>query len=268
MRLADSLEKGLWIKKKRGDNMRFGECTDIGRMRETNEDSYFTYMNEKLVGAMVADGMGGENAGEVASKMASMIVKDSIIRKFNPNMNYVECGEMIRRAFVEANEEIFQYAKHHKEAEGMGTTASMGFVYNNKLITVHVGDSRVYTVTKDEIKQITTDHSYVQELLRRGTITDEDARNHPQKNVITRAIGTEPNIKVDVGIQNYNGETVFICSDGLSNLVTDEVIMETINKDDDLQMAMVKLVELANKKGGNDNITCVAFDLGGEENKI
>ena len=241
--------------------MRMGECTDIGRMRDTNEDSYFSYLNENLIGGMVADGMGGHNAGELASRMTTMIVKDSIIQKFNPDLNYIDCGEMIRRSFVDANEEIYQYAKHHEEAEGMGTTASLGFVYKNKLITVHVGDSRVYTVTPTEIKQITTDHSYVQELLRRGTITEEDVRNHPQKNIITRAIGTEPTIKVDVGIKDYNGEVVFICSDGLSNLVTDEQIFEVINENDDLQMAMVRLVELANKKGGNDNITCLAFDV-------
>lgn len=241
--------------------MRMGECTDIGRMRDTNEDSYFSYLNENLVGGMVADGMGGHNAGELASRMTTMIVKDSIIQKFNPDLNYIECGEMIRRAFLEANEEIFQYAKHHEETEGMGTTASLGFVFKNKLITVHVGDSRVYTVTPDEIKQITTDHSYVQELLRRGRITEDDAKTHPQKNIITRAIGTEPTIKVDVNIKDYNGEVVFICSDGLSNLVSDDQILEVIKKNDDLQMAMVKLVELANKKGGNDNITCLAFDV-------
>jgi len=248
--------------------MRIGECTDIGRMRTTNEDSYFSYLNENLVGGMVADGMGGHNAGEVASRMTTMIVKDTIIQKFNPDLNYIDCGEMIRRAFIEANAEIYEYARHHKEAEGMGTTASLGFVYKNKLITVHVGDSRVYTVTNEQIKQITTDHSYVQELLRRGTITADDVKTHPQKNIITRAIGTEPSIKVDVNIKDYNGEIVFICSDGLSNLVSDEQILEVINRNDDLQMAMVKLVELANKKGGNDNITCLAFDLREEEKQI
>ncbi|MBR4172836.1 MAG: Stp1/IreP family PP2C-type Ser/Thr phosphatase [Clostridia bacterium] len=241
--------------------MRIGECTDIGRMRDTNEDSYFSYLNENLVGGMVADGMGGHNAGELASRMTTMIVKDSIIRKFNPDLNYIDCGEMIRRAFVDANTEIFEYARHHEEAEGMGTTASLAFIYKGKLITVHVGDSRVYTVTPYEIKQITSDHSYVAELLRRGTITKDDVKTHPQKNIITRAIGTEPTIKVDVGIKDYNGEVVFICSDGLSNLVTDEQIFEVINENDDLQIAMVKLVELANKKGGNDNITCLAFDV-------
>ncbi len=244
--------------------MRIGEMTDIGRMRGTNEDSYFTYLNEMLIGGMVADGMGGHNAGEVASRMTAMLVKDSIIQKFDPKLSPAECGEMIKRAFIDANAEIYEYARHHKEAEGMATTASLGFIYKNKLITAYVGDSRVYTVCDTEIRQITTDHSYIQELLRLGSISPEEVENHPQKNIITRAIGTEPSIKVDVNISDYNGETVFICSDGLSNLVSDGQIFEVINKNDDLQMAMVELVELANKKGGNDNITCLAFDLDGE----
>ncbi len=241
--------------------MRMGACSDMGRVRKINEDSYFSYLNENLVGGMVADGMGGCNAGEVASRMTAMIVKDHIIRKFNPKMDYVELGEMIRRAFIEANSEIYEYACHHEEALGMGTTASMAFVYKSKLIVVHVGDSRVYTISKSSINQVTTDHSFVQELLRRGRITSNDAKNHPQKNLITRAIGTEPSIKVDVSIRDYDGEVVFISSDGLTNLVSDEQIMNIINENEDLQEGVEMLVRLANKKGGNDNITCLAFDI-------
>ncbi|MBO5059689.1 MAG: Stp1/IreP family PP2C-type Ser/Thr phosphatase [Clostridia bacterium] len=241
--------------------MRMGACSDMGRVRKINEDSYFSYQNENLVGGMVADGMGGYKAGEVASRMTTMIVKDHIIRKFNPDMDYVELGEMIRRAFIEANSEIYEYSRHHEEAAGMGTTASMAFVYRNKLIVVHVGDSRVYTISEDSINQVTTDHSFVQELLRRGRITSDDAKNHPQKNLITRAIGTEPSIKVDVSIRDYNGEVVFISSDGLTNLVSDAQIMSIINENEDLQEGVDALVLLANKKGGNDNITCLAFDI-------
>ncbi len=241
--------------------MRMGECSDIGRMRKINEDSYFSYKNAYLFGGMVADGMGGCNAGEVASRMTTMIVKDHIIRKFNPDMDYVELAEMIRRALIEANSEIYEYARHHEEAMGMGTTASMAFVYKKKLIVIHVGDSRVYTVSESNIKQITTDHSLVQELLSRGRITSDDAKNHPQKNVITRAIGTEPSIKVDVNIQEYNGETVCISSDGLTNLVSDLQIMSIINEHEDLQDAAEELVAFANKKGGVDNITCLVFDV-------
>lgn len=238
-----------------------GARSDIGRVRKVNEDSYFSYRNEKLIGGMVADGMGGYQAGEVASRMATMIVKDHIIRKFDPEMDYIQMSEVIRRAFIEANSEIYEYSRHHEEASGMGTTASMAFVYREKLIVVHVGDSRVYTIKNDEIKQITTDHSYVQELLARGRITSDDAKNHPQKNLITRAIGTEPSIKVDVNIQNYEGETVIISSDGLTNLVSDEQIKYIINLHEDLEEGVDALIALANKKGGPDNITCVAFDI-------
>ncbi len=240
--------------------MRMGAYSDTGRVRKINEDSYFSYRNENLMGAMVADGMGGHAKGEVASKMATMIIKDHIIRVFNPDMDYVELGEMIRRAFIEANAEIYEYSRHKENSEGMGTTASMAFIYKGKLIVVHVGDSRVYTVKNGIIQQITTDHSLVQELLSRGRITSDDARNHPQKNVITRAIGTDASIKVDVRIVDYNDETVIVSSDGLTNLVSDTQIMEIIDGCDDLQAGVEELVALANKKGGMDNITCIAFD--------
>ncbi len=241
--------------------MRMGAHSDVGRVRKVNEDSYFSYRNENLIGGMVADGMGGYKAGEVASKMTTMIIKDHIIRKFSPDMDYAELAEMIRRAVIEANSEIFEYAQHHEETSGMGTTASMAFIYKGMLVVLHVGDSRVYTVTQDGISQVTTDHSYVQELIKRGKISDLDAKNHPGKNYITRAIGTEGSIKVDVSTQIYNGETIVICSDGLTNLVSDEQIMSIINENEDLQEGVSALVALANKKGGMDNITCLAFDI-------
>ena len=246
--------------------MRMGAYSDTGRVRKINEDSYFSYRNENLIGAMVADGMGGHSKGEVASKMTTMIVKDHIIRKFNPDMDYVELGEMIRRALIEANAEIYEYSRRMEDAKGMGTTASMAFIFKGKLIVVHVGDSRVYTVKDGVIRQITTDHSLVQELLTRGRITSDAAKNHPQKNIITRAIGSEASIKVDVRIVDYNDETVIVSSDGLTNLVSDKQIMETIEAHVDLQEATEALVALANKKGGIDNITCIAFSQESEEN--
>lgn len=241
--------------------MKMASASDVGRVRKINEDSYFSYRNENLLGGMVADGMGGYNAGEVASRMAAMIVKDCIIREFDPEMSYAQLGEMIKRAFIEANAEIYEYACHHAEANGMGTTASMAFIYREKLIVVHVGDSRVYTIKGECIKQITTDHSFVQELVSRGSITADDARNHPQKNLITRAIGSDASIKVDVSILDYDGETILICSDGLTNMVSDEQIAERMNETDELQSGIDNLITLANKKGGIDNITCIAFSL-------
>ena len=240
--------------------MRIGAKSDIGRYRKLNEDSFFIYRNEKLVGGMVADGMGGHEAGEVASRMAADLVKEGIMDGFDPELDYVEFSEVVRRAVVNANEEIYRKNKLSQGEKSMGTTAAAAFVFRGKLITVNVGDSRVYAVG-DDIRQVTRDHSYVEELVERGEITKESARTHPQKNYITRAIGTDEFVKADVLIQTYNGETIVICSDGLTNLVSDEQIMNIVKTHEDFDDAASELVELANKKGGTDNITCVVFDV-------
>ncbi len=233
--------------------------SDIGKHRKKNEDSFFKYLNEKVTGGMVADGMGGHNSGEIASKMMCTIVKQYIISEYDPSMDYMEMAELIRAAFAEANLEIYR-ASSIKENEGMGTTATLAFIYDGKLITAHVGDSRCYKITKDSIKQLTTDHSYVNELVMSGQISESDAHEHPKRNLITRAVGMDISIKVDMDIQTYMGETILICSDGLSNMISDEQIFETINACEELEDAVEKMIELANKKGGSDNITVVAFN--------
>ncbi|MBQ7794231.1 MAG: Stp1/IreP family PP2C-type Ser/Thr phosphatase [Clostridia bacterium] len=241
--------------------MRIGAKTDIGRYRKLNEDSYFIYRNERLVGGMVADGMGGHNAGEVASKMAAELVKSGIMDGFDPNMDYVELGELVRRSILYANEEIYRKSRVEQNTTGMGTTAAAAFVFAGKLITANVGDSRVYTVKNGTIKQVTRDHSFVEELVELGEISPENAKNHPQKNYITRALGTEEFVKTDILINSYDGEIVVICSDGLTNLVSDEQILDIVTHNDDFETAAAELVKLANQKGGADNITCVVFDV-------
>ena len=186
--------------------MRIGALTDIGRYRKLNEDSYFIYRNELLVGGMVADGMGGHNAGEVASKMAAEQIKSGIMDGFYPDMDYMEFSELVRRVFVEVNEEIYRKSRVSLSNAGMGTTATAAFVYNGKLITANVGDSRVYAIKDGQIKQLTKDHSYVEELLDAGEISPEIAKNHPQRNYITRALGSEAFVKADILINDYNGE--------------------------------------------------------------
>lgn len=240
--------------------MRLGAATDIGKMRKLNEDSYFVYRNENLLGGMVADGMGGQNAGEVASAMAAKIVKEHIINEFNPDMDYAQIGEMVRIALIEANRSIFSYSKSNPELDGMGTTATLAIIYKNKLIAAHVGDSRIYLINEDGIKQVTKDHSYVQELVLRGEISKEAADSHPAKNYITRAVGSEDILKVDITILDYSGEIVLLCSDGLSNMLCDEQIEEIIKENEELQAGCEALVSLANKKGGLDNITVIAFE--------
>ena len=239
--------------------MRIGAVTDVGKQRRLNEDSYFVYRNENLLGGMVADGMGGHNAGEVASAMATQIIKEYIINSFNPDMDCMEVGEMVRRAFLKANDKIYEYSKTDSELDGMGTTSTLAIIYRDKIISAHVGDSRAYLIDGGEIRQITKDHSYVQELLSRGEITKEFANRHPAKNYITRAVGADDILKVDINISDYHGETVLLCSDGLTNMLSDEQISEIIGENENLQQGAEALVRLANKKGGLDNITVVVF---------
>lgn len=239
--------------------MRIGAVTDVGKQRRLNEDSYFVYRNENLLGGMVADGMGGQNAGEVASAMATQIIKEYIINSFNPDMDGMEVGEMVRRAFLKANDKIYEYSKTDSELDGMGTTSTLAIIYRDKIISAHVGDSRAYLIDGGEIRQITKDHSYVQELLSRGEITKEFANRHPAKNYITRAVGADDILKVDINISDYHGETVLLCSDGLTNMLSDEQISEIIGENENLQQGAEALVRLANKKGGLDNITVVVF---------
>lgn len=244
--------------------MEFSAMTDVGRQRQNNEDNYFVYQNEKLFGGMVADGMGGHNAGEVASKMAVDLIKHYIICNYDPSMDYMEITEMIRTAFQIANREIYR-GSQTEEHKGMGTTATLALVYDKKLIISHIGDSRCYAFSDGTIKQLTNDHSFVGELLRSGQITEHDAQNHPNKNMITRALGVEAFAKADINISAYNGETVLLCSDGLTNMISDRQIAEILMTSNNPDSAIHKMIELANKKGGNDNITVVVFgNLKGE----
>lgn len=236
--------------------MEISALSDIGRHRQNNEDNYFVYRNESLWGGMVADGMGGENAGELASKMAVDIVKHHIICNFDPQMDYMRLAEVVREGFMIANREIYKKAQSD-EFSGMGTTGTLAMVFDNKLIIAHAGDSRCYLVGENSINQLTEDHSYVEELLRGGHISESDARTHPKKNMITRALGTDISLKVDMNIMAYNGDTVLLCSDGLTNMISDQQILDTIRQNEQLDDAAAKMIELANKKGGNDNITVI-----------
>lgn len=238
--------------------MKFGSVTDIGMRREINEDSYYVNKSNVFPYAIVADGMGGHLAGEIASKMAVELIAKQLKSGLNKNLDYVEASEVVRRAFVYANTTIYNYAKSNYKVMGMGTTTTFAMIYQGKIITAHVGDSRTYKVD-DDIKQLTKDHSYVQELLSRGEISEEMAKNHPKKNYITRAMGAEDTVKVDVSITPYNNETLVLCSDGLTNFVDDEEIKTYIKSEKSLQKATQKLTDLANKRGGGDNITIVAF---------
>lgn len=239
--------------------MQYGAITDIGMRRRINEDNYYVNDNEKFPYAIVADGMGGHQAGEIASMIVVDIIENHLNKNLDDTLDYVEAGEVIRQAFISANSIIYNYAKNHYKIMGMGTTATLAMIFCGKVITAHVGDSRAYMIG-DSIVQITKDHSYVQELVSRGEISREMAKHHPKKNYITRAMGAEDTVKVDISIKPYNGETIILCSDGLTNFVEDDEIMEYIKRENTLQESVEELVALANERGGGDNITIVALE--------
>ncbi|NDO19831.1 Stp1/IreP family PP2C-type Ser/Thr phosphatase [Lachnospiraceae bacterium MD329] len=247
--------------------MRFGAITDIGMRRKINEDSYCIHNEEIFPYAVVADGMGGHQAGEIASRMAVDMIEDYLNKNLNEALDYVEAGETIRQSFISANSIIYNYAKNHYKVMGMGTTATLAMIYQNKIITANVGDSRAYKVSNTDIQQLTRDHSYVQELVMRGEISPEMAKHHPKKNYITRAMGAEDTVKVDISIKPYNGETLVLCSDGLTNFVDDEEILSHVKRKKALQKSAEDLTALANSRGGSDNITIVAFGKGENNNE-
>ena len=240
--------------------MQLGAVRDVGMCRKINEDNYYAMPDGDFPYAIIADGMGGHKAGEIASMMVIDVIKNQLENKLSTEQDYVEAGEVIRHAFINANSIIYNYAKEHYKIMGMGTTASLAMIYIGKIITAHVGDSRIYKIDGNEIKQITKDHSYVQELVSMGKITPEEAKFHPKKNFITRAIGAEDTVKVDVNIRPYNGEKILLCSDGLINFVSDEEIKDTMLEDNTLQENVEKLVQTANSRGGKDNITIVVLE--------
>lgn len=232
--------------------MRYGYLTDIGRLRRQNEDSVFVSEDDPLF-AVVADGMGGHNAGEVASKMAVDTISEVLLacRK----KKKVDYEDKLRDAFVLANKRIYEYAEANSKLLGMGTTAVTAILYGGRVIVGNVGDSRAYILKDGSIRQISVDHSYVWQLVMRGEITEQQAKRHPRRNYITRAMGTDKNVCVDTFSEDCSSGIILLCSDGLTNLVENFEIRDIVYGAEDLQKAAEELVALANERGGNDNIT-------------
>lgn len=240
--------------------------SNIGLVRKINEDAFYCqkhYEKGKSFICVIADGMGGHNAGEVASKMAvSQIIDffDSNISNYRYNVNdYVS---LVKDAFLYVNENVYLKSIKNKEYIGMGTTLIVVLIIDRNMIVGHVGDSRVYFIRDHSIKKITTDHSYVAELIKNGTIKPEEAHNHPQKNLITRAIGTGSTIEVDINIFDLKkGDYIVMCTDGLSNMLEETEIMNAVLLDKGLNERCNDLIKLANDKGGHDNITVIIIEV-------
>ncbi|MDO4633413.1 MAG: Stp1/IreP family PP2C-type Ser/Thr phosphatase [Eubacteriales bacterium] len=233
--------------------------TNIGQLRKVNQD--FVFASDKAVGRLpnlyiVADGLGGYNAGDRASSYAVEVIQDSIrsaAREKNP-------VRLLRKAIEAANQAIWEESHTIDKYSGMGTTIVAATVIRKTLYVANVGDSRLYLLPKkeeeQEIRQITRDHSWVEELVRLGRIDPSQRRNHPQKHVITRAVGTEPEVAVDFFEERLRaGERLLLCSDGLTNMIEDEEIASIITKEETLRSAGEQLVKTANKNGGYDNIS-------------
>ena len=236
-----------------------GLVSDVGLKRKLNEDSacYLERQNFKIY--VVADGMGGHNAGEVASKMAA----EQIVKYVDDNYSLEDEETLISKAVKTANEEIFEFSKTNDKLNGMGTTVTACLITTNSIYVANVGDSCCIALRNGELKKITKDHSLVQELLDSGSISELEAINHPKKNIITRALGTNIDVNVDVfKIENHEYDLLILCSDGLTNELTKDEILRIIKRENNYINMAYDLVNLAKEKGGRDNITVLLF--GGE----
>ena len=229
------------------------------RKREINQDYYYIPTTDKLDLYILADGMGGYNGGEVASKLAIDSVKKYIENNFEKEKETKESIlNLIKSAIEYANMIVYKKSKEVKELEGMGTTIDVCLIYNNKIFIGHVGDSRIYRIRQNVMRKLTKDHSYVQKLIEDGTITREEAMTHPKKNMLMKALGCTPYVEPDVRARNYIvGDILIMCSDGLTNMVKEEEIYKTVIED--AVEAPKKLIEQANKLGGYDNITVITI---------
>lgn len=230
--------------------------TDIGQVRSHNEDSggVFYNQNGQLL-AIVADGMGGHQAGDVASQMATTYIKE----KWEKEAAFdspIELESWIINAIKEANHTVYTESTEKADLEGMGTTVVIAVCTNEFITIAHIGDSRCYLFKDNTLRQITEDHSLVNELVRSGQISADDAEFHPRKNVLLRALGTEESVICDISTLEWEeGHKLLLCSDGLTNKITDEELRDFLSKSDDASAIGEELIALANKRGGEDNIS-------------
>ncbi len=231
--------------------------THTGKVRTNNEDCYFiSEQGPKLF--IVADGMGGHNAGEVASQVAVDAVKSFVENEIDGAKSLELIEEMLLGSIRHANAEVYELSKTKENMEGMGTTLTLLLVVEDMMYFAHVGDSRAYLYKEESLEQITNDHSLVGELVRAGTITEEQARVHPQKNILTNAVGTALTVKIDILHRIVENGVILLCSDGLTNHVHEEEIIRIMTAHSELEHLCDALIDKANDKGGQDNITVVA----------
>lgn len=261
--LAEAWAQKKGVRPKFVVDTQLGARTDLGLVRENNEDKYEFFEPEELEvlavkGSLyaVADGMGGHASGQIASDLGlKMILKNYYA---DPSEDIVKS---LRTAIRAANSYIYEAAQIVAERNGMGTTCTVAILRDNELIAGQVGDSRLYLIRDGTIRRVTEDHSWVSEQVKRGSLTEEEARSSPFRNVITRSLGAGPDVEVDIYQEQLEkGDVLVLCSDGLTGYVSDEEILETASAWSP-SVAALKLVDRANERGGGDNITTLIIGI-------
>ena len=233
--------------------------TDVGKLRKINQD--YVYINNEPIGSLdnlyiVADGVGGHNAGEVASESAIDFFEQFIYETEDD-----EILDLLVSALAYANEQVFKLSKTNKAYANMGTTLLATTIKNNKIFIAHVGDCRLYGIRNNKIVQMTSDHTYAMDLFKAGVISKEEAENSKDSNILTRAIGTDKNVKADALFCDIFENDIFImCSDGLSDMLTDDEIFEIASKDISTENKVNYLIQKANDNGGKDNIAVIIIE--------
>ena len=235
--------------------------TDIGAVRARNEDALdYGVLSDGTSWAIVCDGMGGVHGGKIASTAAIEMISDKIKKCYNPLMKMSSVENLLLSSITTANVNVFDRGVYDKNLKGMGTTVVAAIVKDNEACIAHVGDSRAYIIHDNTIKQITRDHSLVQEMLDKGQLTKQEYNNNPIKNIITRAMGVDEDVDIDFDYTPINkGDALVLCTDGLSGLVSDERILE-IYQNNEFESLAQKYIDEANDNGGNDNVTVVIME--------
>lgn len=241
--------------------MRGQFLTDTGQVRGHNEDAGGIFYNAAgQFMAVIADGMGGHQAGDVASQMALKLIGEKW-QESNELSSPEETKEWLVQAITDVNETVYQHAQNNEECHGMGTTIVIAVCIDDVATIAHIGDSRCYMFNEAGFQQITEDHTLVNALVQSGQISKKDAQEHPRKNVVLKALGTEDQVTADViSIGFEQGDKLLLCSDGLTDKMEDEEIAERLKQDGDLHDAAEQLINLANERGGEDNISLIIIE--------
>jgi PPM family protein phosphatase len=261
MLLADSFARRS-EKKRRGESMKVAFQTDIGKIRPHNEDCGGIFVNKDGdYLAVVADGMGGHRAGDVASEMTITYLKNAWEEASNISSPDI-AEQWLKEHVAKINETLFEYSLHNDECQGMGTTIVSAICTKQFATIGHIGDSRCYLLNSHGFQQVTEDHSFVNELVKTGQISKEDAEHHPRRNILLRALGTEKQVKMDIKtLILEDKDMLLLCSDGLSNKVSEQAMTDILTSEQSIEEKAKLLVDLANKHGGEDNITLAIVEF-------